>query len=377
MQRVLMISGSLPPMKCGVGHYTSTLLRSMVKKPIRLSVLTSANLQSSNPNIRTYTTPGWRLRDLPGIIRCCKHADVDIIHIQYPTVGYGRQLGINLLPLLLRLLVRKPHTVITLHEYFSSPLLGRIRNLITILFAQTIIVSNYADKNALPRVANKKAILIPIGSGIEEISPETEATTPPVKDIKEGKMILFFGFAFPSKQLELLIKALKSLPDNQLIIASDLNSEDNYHQRLLEMINTNNSRAGFDQIRVIGFQPPHILRSLLQQSLCFVLPQASPLNPKSSTIVAAIRYAIPVIGKLGEAYENAPFVNNQNSLLLETVSSESISQAISRLADKEFRDMLSMNLAKISGDYSWGVIVDKHLRLYESFLSNHGTELHS
>ncbi|MGH7240967.1 MAG: hypothetical protein ACREGB_01580, partial [Candidatus Saccharimonadales bacterium] len=199
MKKILFITGSLPPMECGVGYYTASLIEHLSTTKQSLVVLTGANSSHLDASIQKLHTSSWRLRNAWSLFKSCRQAEADIIHIQYPTVGYGRRLGINVLPWAIRLLPGRSKLVITLHEYFASPFLGRMRNLLTVIPAQQIIVSNEADRHSLPWFLRKKVVIIPIGSSVESDKPTSEA-----KDF-----ILFFGFPFPAKQLELLIAAME------------------------------------------------------------------------------------------------------------------------------------------------------------------------
>lgn len=98
MPAVLMVSGSWPPEACGVGDYTERLCR---------------ELEVSGISVVRYSDPGLSRPYSPGAIKSVANADCDLVHIQYPTAGYGRSYTPAALPLALR---DKP-VVVTLHEY--------------------------------------------------------------------------------------------------------------------------------------------------------------------------------------------------------------------------------------------------------------------
>jgi len=353
-------------MECGVGYYTASLVEQMSEASQNLTVLTAAPAKEIESFADILVARGWRIRDLLSLVRQCKEVHADIIHIQYPAVGYGHQLGINLLPWLLRLNVRSSRLVITLHEYFGSRLIGRIRNLITIIPAQTVIVSNQADQQSLPGFLRSRVSIIPLGSSIETTSPNTEAAKTLLHNDKGFSTILFFGFAFPSKRLELLIDTMKLVTNKQLVVAANLNHQDSYHEGLVDAIKAHNKSVGFEQIRIIGSQPRDILTALLQQSSCFVLPQAIPINGKSSTLVTAIRCGAPIIGKKGSSKENWPLANQKNALLIEEITNQSLAEAVNALDNPELVRTLKAGLAELAGRYSWNTVVAAHMAIYEA-----------
>ena len=113
------MSGSLPGIRCGIGDYTARLGSELARRPgLSIRILTSAServrLDAAMP-AEVAPEAKWGLRDLPGLLRRVRQFAPDIVHIQYPAVGYDSRLGIVFLPLAARLLGRLP-TVLTIHE---------------------------------------------------------------------------------------------------------------------------------------------------------------------------------------------------------------------------------------------------------------------
>ncbi len=100
MTTVLMVSGSWPPQACGVGDYTERLCCELERNDI--AVVRFANDGLSKPY--SFDT-----------VRQVNEADCDLVHIQYPTAGYGRSFTPSALPSRVR---GKP-VIVTLHEYSS------------------------------------------------------------------------------------------------------------------------------------------------------------------------------------------------------------------------------------------------------------------
>ena len=166
-KKILYISGSMPPLRCGIGFYTNTFLSNI---PTGFDLLTTSGLNSHKSAEHNLYMDDWKMLRLPKMLRFCRRGNYKIIHIQYPAKGYGRQLGINLLPYLVRIFT-SAKLVVTLHEYHGSGFMGKSRDFITVLPAHRIIVSNAYDFEALPRILRRKGSVIPIGSNIPVAKP--------------------------------------------------------------------------------------------------------------------------------------------------------------------------------------------------------------
>src|SRR6185437_1073881 len=202
MKKVLMISGSLPPIKCGVGYYTQRLLQELSGRA-EVEVLSTTGV-NDDLSQKLYTVNDWRLGSLPKILSIVKSSGAGIVHVQYPAVGYKRNLGINLLPYALRILHPKLKIIVTLHEYHESRWLGRWRDSITVLPAHKIIVSNQSDWLALKSLRSKVE-LVPIGPNFDKAPKDPEYFGRLMAKHKldmTKTTVLFFGFAERNKQLE-------------------------------------------------------------------------------------------------------------------------------------------------------------------------------
>lgn len=90
--RILLITGSFPPMKCGVGDYTSHLARALSKRAnASVAVLTSVSANPVfDPDVEVLPVLSkWGLRDIPAVVDIARKWRPDIVHVQYPTLVYG------------------------------------------------------------------------------------------------------------------------------------------------------------------------------------------------------------------------------------------------------------------------------------------------
>jgi glycosyltransferase involved in cell wall biosynthesis len=353
--KVLYITGSMPPLKCGIGYYSANLLMSFGNKN-KITVLTTE--RSDYPDNKYVTTKSWGLVALPGLIKTIRAQSPDVVSIQYPAAGYGRRLGINLLPYFLR----GTPVAVTLHEYHGSPILGKIRDFVTALPAQKIIVSNQYDMQALPRVLRRKAAIIPIGSNIERV-PANRSTYDEILRLAgfstKRPVGVFFGFAFANKGLELLLEAANR-SKSQLLLLSGLSEDNPFQAKLLRRIAEIN--AGGGKIYCAGHLPDKAVSEVLQECDYFVLPQPLPLTAKSGTAIAAVMHKLPIISTGASNKKlNLPYVNNENSILLNPMNLETLSNTLAGiLSNPDKLAELRRGISGIREYFDWAKIAAAH-----------------
>ena len=85
MLRVLLITGSYPPMKCGVGSYTKRLAMALAEcQEVKVTVLTDerAHEAEKQDGIEVLSViSGWRIAELVRIIKCITESNPDIIQL--------------------------------------------------------------------------------------------------------------------------------------------------------------------------------------------------------------------------------------------------------------------------------------------------------
>lgn len=362
--KVLLINGSSPSVRCGVGVYSRQLFQKLA--PYCTVCMLTTSDANTEPARNTYTVPNWKVRSLPSMRSAAVRSGANIVHVQYPAVGYKRALGINLLPLILRLTTTKK-VVVTLHEYYGSARLGKIRNFITVFFAHKIIVSNAYDKQAMPFFMKRKIDVIRIGHTIKKYKQNKRTFTTALAAAgftATTPTIAYFGFVNPSKGIDMLVQAMPNIPA-QLILMCELNNNEPYHNKVLELITA--ARAKGARIWVAGYTNDKTLSEILQECTFFVLPQPLPLTAKSSTAVVATEHGLPVVATAAtNSMYNQPFTA-KNSVLLPTMSVQSLETACTKLVahPKNLQELKAHN-PELVKHFSWTYIATQHSELYDS-----------
>jgi glycosyltransferase involved in cell wall biosynthesis len=192
---IALVTGSLPPDMCGVGDYTQRLYEELaplapvdlVHRPIRR--LLEADL------LRVFA--GRRL-----------------VHVQYPSEGWGK----SLMPGLLPLFRGRTKLLVTLHEWsIMHPLRKRaiaplIRLADGFIFVSPLELREF-ERTASPAALRKPRWHIPIGINlsIPELS-EQEVMAFRERELPgQERLVTHFGFVHPGKQPEKLLGMMSSL----------------------------------------------------------------------------------------------------------------------------------------------------------------------
>jgi glycosyltransferase involved in cell wall biosynthesis len=269
--RVLLVSGTFPPMRCGVGDYTAGLARAFGRRgDVAVAVLTSSGAAGAReervqlfPEVRT-----WKIADGPSILRRIRQWRPDIVHVQFPTHYYGEIQWV--LPALARL-VNGP-VVQTWHEYYSS------RNWPSALNAALpggLVVVRPHYRERMPRwyrwlIRHKEFRFIPNASSIPliRLTGEERAAVRSEVGTHVGDLIVYFGFASPAKGIESLFE-IADPQRHHLVLICDLSTDDTYQASILDLA-SRGDWAG--RVTITGFLPPEQAGRLLATADAAVFP---------------------------------------------------------------------------------------------------------
>ena len=236
--KILIICGSYPPIKCGVGDYTFGLANALVKiSGIEIGILTSCDAQlvtynNGSPQIFP-VIPEWKMENLRKIIQVIYSYRPDIIHIQYPALGYTVIL-MRLLPLLLAF--KKIPIVQTWHEHLNECSMVGWINLLAckalIYVRNDFIASLPAWVNIffkkIPKFFIPNASVIPPVFLSEIQILNLKNTLSPSK-----KIVCFFGFVNPNKGVDQLFEIIDPKKFHLLLIC-DLDPLNHYQKIIIE-----------------------------------------------------------------------------------------------------------------------------------------------
>lgn len=274
--RVLIVTGSYPPMRCGIGDYSQGLAQVLaITSGNQVGILTSVFATGANKlgGIEMFPVISrWSLSEIVKVIKVIRDWSPDIVHIQYPTQGYGNSYLPWVLPMVSFLMGKK--VVQTWHEGYSR------RNALW-LFLKSIVPGrlvfvrpNFIEENLHAQLGwaiwGKTPIFIPNASSI----PRAELSEHEKIEIKKQylngrkRLIVFFGFVYPAKGVELLFEIADPASD-QIVIAGEITENDVYPSIIKRLASTGIWQG---KTTIAGFLPAADIAALLAVADAVILP---------------------------------------------------------------------------------------------------------
>lgn len=273
--RILLVTGSFPPMRCGVGDYSFNLANVLIAEPsVRVGVLTSTLAEGAKLIDGVEVFPvikRWSLVEIQKVVKVIKNWAPDIVHIQYPTQGYGKGLLPWMLPLIAFFMRKK--VVQTWHEGYSRRDTPKLFLKSIVPGCLVFVRPRYAE-NLHPQLHwplwGKKTAFIPNAAAIPRVDMgANEKGAIRRRYVKEqARLVVFFGFVYPHKGVDLLFEIADPLLD-QIVIAGEVDESGEYFQKILKRASTEVWRG---KVTIAGFLPSTDVASLLAVADAVILP---------------------------------------------------------------------------------------------------------
>lgn len=359
MRRILLISGSYPPMRCGVGDYSARLAQSLSSTgKVRVGVLTGMDISAAGTTLEFIRGPGWRLRSAIVLMRAVSKWKPDLVHIQYPTLGYGGSLLPWFLPLLFRV-VGIP-VVQSWHEFL--PMFGHAHSFLLCLPCRTVIVVRPKFRETLTRwyrwlTRNIDINFIGGGTTLPRSNLSDSGKAELRRHLVNGleRLVTYFGFATRNKGIEQLFQIADPLRD-RLVLVCELQESDAYQREILAFCN---SATWQGRVLITGFLPAQKVSEILDVSDAVLLPFTEGGGDWNSTVLAAREQGTLVVttSVTRKGYEEA-----SNTFYCCPGDSEAMARALTQFAGKKL-DAAGASIA------AWSGIADEHLRVYGRVLN--------
>jgi glycosyltransferase involved in cell wall biosynthesis len=231
MVNIALVSGSAGDTHCGVGDYAYELAQHLALDA-EVHLYFDHNHGPARPPFEKLSTlhlhpvKGFSVFSLSKLTRELRQRNYDIVHVQYPSKGYGTSVGPGFLPQNLAGMKSRSRIVVTLHEWITSHPLRKMVMDQMLPSLDALIVTNEAEMKALVgKVGGKTVLSLPVGdvlrsqSELEAVWLEAEGE--PVPQLPELKgpakrvpfSVFHFGLPARGKGLERLLEALKLARD--------------------------------------------------------------------------------------------------------------------------------------------------------------------
>ena len=359
--RVLFVTGSFPPMKCGVGEYTAALAEAIGKLPgVSVAVLTDVAAGAGGRRAGCEVLPvahGWRLLDAIPIMKAIRRFSPDIAHIQYPGLGYGS----SYLPLDLPILTRLSGVPVvqTWHEHLPR---ADFRMEVNMLFTRKIVVVRPDfTKEMSPGyrwlVSSREFRFIPNASAIPAVRlSEADRKAVAFRYSPGGRpLVVHFGFAAGHKGVDRIFEIADPGRDH-IVLACDLSDSDPYQRTVRELAD---SPPWKGQVTITGFLAAEELGLLLAAADAVVFPFRSGSGIWNSSIHAAMAQGSFV---LTTSTDTHGYSREQNAYYAFPENKEEMREALSEHIGR--RTQPTRNLS------DWTGIAKAHIELYRAILKS-------
>lgn len=375
--KVCFISGSYPPILCGIGDFAQRLATQLGEQGVSVQILTSKEGVSAERDGAVTIRPvvrQWNFSALPAILAEVRALAPDLVNIQYPTQRYGRQPLVNLLPIFIRARLHIP-VITTVHEFSTYRRLGRWRVGLSVVTSDQVIVTDQTNLAQMERAfpnARSKLHRIPIGANIEpQLAQDFDRrrVRASIGATDSDVVIAYFGFISPSKGIEILLHAFKrarleypDLPLRLLLIASREPSEPRYaayHHMIEQMLDA--LQMG-DRIYWSGYRPSNQVSAYLASADLAVLSFSDGASLRRTTMLSALAHGLPVLS----TGDRAPCPGVQVTPIGDIAA---LSKAIVHLGgDRQLLTTLAAEARRAVANLSWPAIAHQTTAVFDAVL---------
>ena len=350
-------------MKCGVGDYSHSLAQSLAAdSTIKVGVLAGILGAGNDKFHQTEIFPiirSWRLIEALKVIKIIWNWSPDIVHIQYPTQGYGKGFLPWMVPMIAFLMRKK--VVQTWHEGFSLSSVFKLF-LISIIPSKLVFVRPRYKENfhrlLLWALWKKSSVFIPNASTIPKVDLDEAEKNKSKKYYlnNQKRLIVFFGFVYPSKGVEFLFEIADANSD-QIVIAGEMDKEGSYSHEIMRRASVESWRG---KITITGFLPVNEVAALLAVADAVILPFRLGGGEWNTSIHGAVLNGAFVITT---SLTKNGYDNNSNVYYAKVDNIQEMRSALATYAGtrREYNADIDRN--------EWQQIADKHRELYARLLA--------
>jgi glycosyltransferase involved in cell wall biosynthesis len=316
--KILMVSGSVPDIRCGIGDYTARLATELARRPdVSVTILTTRHdrvrLDAASPAV-IQPAAGWGLQRLVWLVRAIRQHKPDIVHIQYPAVGYGRGLGIILLPVAVRWFCRVP-VVLTIHERRERSRLARLAIDLMALSSSLVVTLDPIEASDLEHALSRFSPQVVTGMMISTVpvaaNVDRRAVRRRVGASLEDLVVVTFGLIHPRRRIEDIIDAVGELRRSSTaarlwIVGGEAEYDPNAARAYGLSLRERARSLGLDAvIHWMNHVDPADVSAFLQAADVAVFLYPDGASGRNTTLQAAREHGLPVVTTVGPATSDA------------------------------------------------------------------------
>jgi len=385
--KVLMVTGSFPPLPCGVGDSAHALAVTLSKHGVDLEILADSGADALEAGKAPFPVhaviDNWSLWHIKKLVGEVEKISPSILHIHYPSKAYGHGLALPFLPMVLRARRRHMKILVTLHEFRLAHPARKLASFILIEPADAVTMPCLLELNELKRrhvsIEEKiiRAIPIgPVGPDPKNFGPEERAKLRNRFRAEWGVdddevVLIHFGTPTFSKGLEVLFKALRLLKleglTPLLVVVGDHNPEKNDFHKLLS---AQTGGLGIkDRVKWLGRVSTEDFPGVISASDIGVFPFVDGFSFRRSSLIGILVWDLPIIttepmGQLDDLYgqEKIRFCPRNDPKALAT-------SLISLVANPKALAAAKTAPNTLKELFNWDSIAENYIDIYRKLMS--------
>ncbi len=326
--------------------------------PIKPKIKKSQQIEFKFAPIRHYS-----LKEQTQWLQIINQAELDLLHVPHFNIPllYQGQLIVTIHDLLWHQQIGPAATTLPAWKYYLKYLGYRLVTKQAVKKAAQIIVPAKTIKQTLNQYFNHINHKTHVTKeGISQIFAREfkHRQTVPHKLETNSHQLIYVGSLYPHKNVDLILEALKEMPDYTLKVVSARNIFVKRFQQKVAKLNLTN------QIKFTGYLSDQKLVKELKNSLCLVQPSLS--EGFGLTGVEAMACGVPVLASaiaiFQEIYEQAP-------LYFEPDNVSQLIKQIKTIQDPKTRASAVRKGYQTVADYSWTQMAQQTWNIYQQVLS--------
>jgi glycosyltransferase involved in cell wall biosynthesis len=320
---VCLVTGDEHTPHCGVKDYAQRLAQ---------------ELRTLGHTVEVLAPASWSPRYVLAFRRELRARRIDILHLQYPSIGHRS-------------------SVVTLHEYTALPAPQRASMHLFPLTTSRLIFTSEFERNAFH--ASAATPVIPIGSNLDAFPGELPRTS----------TVLYFGQIRPEKGLEdfLALAALShhSGHDLQFRIAGSVPPRRQLYYETLR-------QTAPAHVEWLLDLPAARISELMAQAFAAYLPFADGATCRRGSLIASLTNGLPVLAPVTAATP----ADLAQVILPAASPAEALQQLESLHRSPAQAAALSTAGKAFAQRFSWAAIAREHERIYREALGHPSTTTH-
>jgi glycosyltransferase involved in cell wall biosynthesis len=333
--KVALITGHCPTGGCGVGDYTACLGNALNASGIGSHLITSGD---------------WNLWGAFRESRRLREQKFDILHIQYPTAGFGTQLGSQGLSLL-------QSCVVTIHEASQRRVLRKLSLLPFMVRPKHVIFTSEFERRFVTKWVpwvSRISSIIPVASNIRVYPQERKRTL---------SEIVYFGLILPRKGLEEVVGLSRLIKSGGLALKVRIIGRPHpEHMEYFEKLRS--ATAELPVIWDLDLSEEQVAERLASSAVAY-FPFPDGASERRTSLKAALANGVAVVSNRGS--HTPP--NMESSLTFAENPKEALIAARALIESQEERTKLARNAGEYLRQCSWERVAELHLAVYTKLLS--------